>query len=174
MNEEEEKKFKEFYVKTRGKKSTNHKYDVYQTLDIIMMMRKTNKMFNVISPVNQRKMLIEIFDMISQKMMDGYILKAPYGFGDFFIKVYTPRNHKSKNWSGVNWGETLKLWYKDEEAKKNKVLIKHEICKEYHKLVWKWGNINYLRFYYFAQNRGTALKILDRVKKHKPLVAYYE
>lgn len=59
----------------------------------------------------------------------------PFACGSFYV---IKRSYKPKMINGeliynapVDWGRTMKLWYRDPEAKKNKVLVKIEPCTKY-------------------------------------------
>lgn len=69
-------------------------------------------------------------DMIAEELLKGNDFNLPQKMGQFEIRKYDTylkfENGKVKTNRGIDWNATLKLWFEDEEAKKNKTLVKVE------------------------------------------------
>jgi len=64
--------------------------------------------------------------------VDGEIIKLPCRMGEILVGRYTggPRIDKDGNLKigyAVDWNRTLELWHEDEEAERDKILLRHEI-----------------------------------------------
>ena len=67
-----------------------------------------------------------------------------------------------------NWSETLKLWYEDAEARRNKTLLRHENPYVYHvKYCVDNANYNNKSFYKFAVNTFVKKALSQNIKKGK-------
>lgn len=66
----------------------------------------------------------------------------------------------------VDWDKTLKLWYKDAEAKKNKTLLRTESPLVYHVRYCK-GQAKYKNktFYKFQLNRAIKKQLMKHIKE---------
>ena len=66
----------------------------------------------------------------------------------------------------INWEDTLKLWFEDEEAKKNKTLVRNECDFVYHVRYDKYdATYENKSFYQFTLNRFIKIKLKDKILK---------
>ncbi len=74
---------------------------------------------------------------------------------------------KLKNTYGIDWGNTLRLWYEDEEARKAKTLLRWE-NDVYHVRYNKFpANYENQSFYEFQTNRYLKQALQENVKQGK-------
>lgn len=68
----------------------------------------------------------------------------------------------------INWDETLRLWFEDEEARNAKTLIRNEEKFRYHVRYCKY-NATYENksFYQFDLNRFIKKKLIENIKNNK-------
>lgn len=92
---------------------------------------RKNKWYNIGMPVPEHdfyKIIREINNLLAQELMEGHTVKFPCRMGKLELKkrppVYKIKNGKVRTNQPVLWGKTLKLWMEDEEARKNKTVIK--------------------------------------------------
>lgn len=66
----------------------------------------------------------------------------------------------------IDWDNTLKLWYEDEESYKNKTLLRLDE-QEIYKIVWNKENVNFNNrsFYEFVFNRDLKLRLKHNIKE---------
>lgn len=83
----------------------------------------------------EHKEYLRVLNALIQAFVDDLaellIVKLPQGLGVLRIieKVYTPTVGKDGKITGlppIDWGSTIKLWEKDEEAKKEKLLLRYK------------------------------------------------
>ena len=68
----------------------------------------------------------------------------------------------------IDWEETIRLWFADEEAKKNKTLLRREEKYVYHVRYCKHdANYENKSFYQFALNRFIKLALKDNIKNNQ-------
>lgn len=100
---------------------------------------------------------------------EGNDLVLPCRMGLVEIRKYnaniTIRNNKVITNLPIDWDQTLKLWYEDEEALKNKTLIKSN-TKEIFKVHYNKSKATYNNksFYHFSLNRDIKKKIKQNIK----------
>lgn len=73
-----------------------------------------------------------------------------------------------KNTYPIDWDSTLRLWFEDEEAKKDKTLLRHEAPNVYYIKYNKFkANYENQCFYEFQLNRFVKLALKENIKKGK-------
>lgn len=103
--------------------------------------------------------------LMAQELLNGNEIILPCKMGALEIRKFGTYvkfvDGKVKTNRGINWKETLQLWYEDEEAKKNKTLLKME-DKEVFTLHYNRIGANYNNkiFYKFKPHRilSTAIR----------------
>ena len=82
--------------------------------------------------------------------------------------VYDIKSGKLKVSAPIDWDRTLKLWYEDEEAYKEKTLVKVEE-KEIFKVYYNKQLADYSNqvFYEFNVNRELKKRLKQRIKEGK-------
>lgn len=75
-------------------------------------------------------------------------------------------NGKINTGRKINWKETLQLWYEDEEAKRNKVLVRHEI-KESYKIGYRKSKAKFKNkmLINFSPIREIKIKLKEKINR---------
>lgn len=103
-------------------------------------------------------------NLMADSLAEGNDLKFPQRMGQLEVRKYSPfvrfENGKIKTNRGINWKATLSLWNEDEDAKKNKVLVRSE-DKEAFVIFYNRAFANYQNktLYKFKPNRELAIRI---------------
>lgn len=116
-----------------------------------------------------------VFDELTDKIIyENYEFKVPYKMGTICIRKYQKKikivDGKVQNNFPVDWNETLKLWERDEEAKRKKVLVKH-LNKHSDGFIYKWqwirnrADIPNRHYWYFRPTRTNKLKLKSAINK---------
>lgn len=146
----------------------NNSYGVY---DAYKYIRKY-KWFNIGQPVTEHQfyyIIRNINNLLSDSLVQGHDIKLPCRMGTIEIRKYDAiisiNNGKIKTNLPVDWDRTLKLWLEDEEAYKEKTLIKmeeKEIFKiHYNRIRADYNNKSY---YEFIVNRDLKKRLKKRIK----------
>lgn len=105
--------------------------------------------------------------LLADSLSKGSSIVFPQRMGELEIRKYscgvTLNNDKLHITRPVDWNKTINLWYKDSEAKENKILIRFNE-PYYFRIFYRKYRANYenLSFYRFAVNRS----IKRTLKKH--------
>lgn len=111
----------------------------------------------------------KINKILAGRLSKGEDIMLPERMGRLEIRKFKSRldfkNGKVKTNLPIDWNRTLHLWYEDEEAKENKVLIR---CEEseiyqvyYNKLKAKYNN---KQFYCFEVNRDIKQGLKNNIR----------
>lgn len=116
--------FEEFYTETLKKRGGGKKFTVtnsYKTEEMFYYYRKNSKY------KFDRGLYRKISDAINLKiayyLTEDRSFKFPFNLGYVIIERREPKNYKKYVRHIVDWRETIKLWYEDEECRKNKVKV---------------------------------------------------
>ena len=114
----------------------------------------------------------KVNDYLSDSFLHGNDIKLPHRMGRIELRKYDARinldGEKVKTNLPIDWDKTLKLWYEDEEAYKEKTLVKveeKEIFKVYYNK--QLANYNNQVFYEFNVNRELKKRLKQRIKEGK-------
>ena len=117
-----------------------------------------------------------IIRRVNEALRDEFIISGdlllPCKLGKLEIRKYptiiTTEGDKIKTNLPIDWYTTLKLWYEDEECKKNKTLVRTNVPEvfriHYNKVRATYNNKS---FYQFSANRELKL-LLKRTIRHNP------
>ena len=136
-----------YYRKNRPKE---HKYVLTES-----------QYFSIIRRVNE---------LLGEALINGEDVTLPHRLGRLEIRKYeariTTNGKKVRTNLPIDWDRTLKLWYEDEEAYKNKTLIKIEE-KEIYKIFYNRNLADYTNksFYQFNFNRELKKKLKYNIKE---------
>lgn len=93
-------------------------------------------------------------DIITEKLLDGCQVVFPYCFG--LLQIESHKNvikfvdGKLRTSYMVDWDKTIRLWYEDEECRKNKTLVRNDnpnrYVVKYHRSRGRLANKKYLCF----------------------------
>lgn len=171
-----EKSYNDFKKKIL-KFSDNRKSKIKGSLgvyDAYKWVRK-NKWLDIGKPITEHEfysIIRRVNQYLALNLINGIDVKLPNKMGILELRKYDSSiriiNGKIKTNLPVNWDRTLKLWYEDEEAYKNKTLVKmeeKEIFKiHYNKLR---ANYNNKSFYDFKVNRELKKRLKNSIKEGK-------
>lgn len=154
--------YKEFRSKVTGstvprKAKVRNSWGVY---DIYKHIRK-NGWYDIGRPLKEQEfysIVREINKLLAEGISKGETVVFPHKMGKLelrkFEKGVSIVDGKLKNTYPINWEETLMLWYKDEEARKSKTLLRDE-NKYVYKVRYEKYDATYENkiFYQFVLNR---------------------
>ena len=111
-------------------------------------------------------------DYLAESFLQGNDIKLPHRMGRIELRKYDAKidivDGKVKTNLPIDWDRTLKLWYEDEEAYKEKTLVKmqeKEIFKVYYNK--QLADYNNQVFYEFNVNRELKRRLKQRIKEGK-------
>lgn len=112
-----------------------------------------------------------INNLLAEEIVRGEDVKLPCRMGTIELrkvdrKVYIDKNGNVQTNLPIDWNKTLELWYEDEEAYKNKTLVKmdeKEIFKIYYNR--ELANYNNKTFYEFSFNRDIKVRLKRMIKE---------
>lgn len=140
-------------------------YDAYKYL-------RKNKWFNIGRPLKEHEfysIIRKVNECLADALLKGYDINLPHRMGRIEVKKYEARitleGDTVKTNLPIDWDRTLKLWYEDEEAYKNKTLIKMEE-KEIFKVCYNRAkaDFNNKSFYQFDINRDLKRRLKQQIK----------
>lgn len=164
------RKFQEETLKKRGKKhfKISNSFGVY---DIYKAIRK-HKWFDIGRPLTEHEfygIVRGVNKLLKEELLQGNPVVFPHRMGKLELRkkkrAVSLIDNKLKIGYPVNWEATIRLWYEDEEAKKDKTLVRHEGKFTYRVLYDKY-NANYENksFYEFQLNRFIKQELKNRIK----------
>lgn len=167
----EEQEFKNTIRKIRS--SRNHKvknsYGVYDGFKYYRKNKPKDKIY-ILSESQYFSIIRRINELFVDGLLKGEDVNLPCRFGRIELRkrkagVFFDGN-KLKSNLPIDWDKTLKLWYEDEEAYKNKTLVKIEE-KEIYKLYYNRNLAEYTNktFYQFNFNRDLKRKLKVSIKE---------
>lgn len=114
-----------------------------------------------------RKINLHLVD----ELLLGHDVKLPKSMGTIEIRKYNRRVKLGKDGKiytnlPINWDKTLKLWYEDEEAFRDKTLVRveeNEIFKVYYNK--ESATYNNKSYYEFLFNKDLRIRLKQRIKE---------
>lgn len=167
----EEFKFEVQHLSSPRKHKVTNSIGVYSAYKWIRKNRWLNigrcltehEFYSIIRKVN---------DYLADSFLHGNDIKLPHRMGRIELRKYDVRinldGEKVKTNLPIDWDKTLKLWYEDEEAYKEKTLVKveeKEIFKVYYNK--QLADYNNQVFYEFNVNRELKKRLKQRIKEGK-------
>lgn len=163
--------------KKRVRKVTeHHKHKIRNSLGIYDGFKYYRKN----KPANKKYILTEsqyfaitrlINNLLVEEIAKGNEVKLPHRMGTIEIRKYEKSvkigdDGEVKTNLPIDWDNTLKLWYEDEEAYKDKTLLRLDE-QELYKIVWNKGNVNFNNrtFYEWVFNRDLKLRLKHNIRK---------
>lgn len=144
---------------------SNGVYDAYKYI-------RRNKWFNIGRPLTEHEfytIIRQVNNHLADELLNGNDIILPHRMGRIELRKYDARISFNKGILKTNlpvdWNETLKLWSEDEEAYKNRTLIKMEE-KEIFKIFYNKKNANYNNksFMEFEVNRDLKRRLKQKIK----------
>lgn len=116
------------------------------------------------------KIIRTVNTILAQELITGKDVKLPQRMGQLEIRKYDTYvkfdNGQIRTNRGIDWDTTLKLWYEDEDAKANKILIKKEDIEQFTIFYNKaFANYNNKTLYQFKPNRALLLAVKQAGKE---------
>lgn len=146
----------------------NHSLGVYDSYKYI----RKNGWFDIGRPITEYQfyyIIRTINELLVDTLLQGHDIHLPCKMGIIEVRKcparYTIEDNKVKTNLPIDWDRTLKLWSEDEEAFKDKTLIKMEE-KEIFKVYYNKfrANFNNKSFYEFTANRDLKLRLKQKIK----------
>lgn len=144
---------------------SNGVYDAYKWI-------RKNKWLNIGRPLTEHEfytIVRQVNNCLADELLQGHDITLPHRMGKIELRKYAGKissvNGVIKTNLPVDWDRTLKLWSEDEEAYKERTLVKmeeKEIFKVYYNR--KTANYNNKSFYEFEVNRGLKVRLKQKIK----------
>lgn len=162
--------FRKAVLKIDGprKHKVNNSNGVYQAYKYI----RKNKWFDIGRPLTEHEfytIVRQVNNYLAEELLHGHDIVLPNRLGRIELRKYdtkmTIKNGVLKTNLPIDWDRTLKLWSEDEEAYKERTLVKVEE-KEIFKVFYNRRNANYENksFYEFEVNRDLKRRLKQRIK----------
>ena len=140
-------------------------YDAYKYL-------RKNKWMDIVRPVTEHEfysIIRQVNNLLADNLLSGEDIEFPCRMGVIELRKYDTKisfnNGKLVTNLPIDWDRTLKLWSEDEEAYKERALVKMEE-KETFKVFYNRRRANYENksFYAFEVNRDLKRRLKQRIK----------
>ena len=140
-------------------------YDAYKWI-------RKNKWLDIGRPITEHEfytIIRQVNNLLVENFLKGKDIVLPHRLGTIELRKYETKmsfnNGKLHTNLPIDWDRTLKLWAEDEEAYKEKMLVKVEE-KEIFKVFYNKGKANYNNksFYEFEVNRDLKRRLKQRIK----------
>ena len=169
LSEEGYKKFKESIKPPRKQGKVRNSYGVY---DAYKHIRKKG-WYNIGRPMKEGEfyaIVRSVNNLLAKEIAEGNPITFPSNMGKLEMRKMhrgvSLVNGKLKITYPVDWEETLRLWYEDEEARENKTLLRDETPYLYHIKYCKYSATYQNKcFYEFTMNRKIKIALKDNIKK---------
>ena len=163
--------FRRRILKVNGprKHKINNSFGVYNAYKLI----RKNKWFDIGRPVSEHdfySIIRTINNYLAELLSLGHDITLPCQMGRLEVRKYdakvTLQGDKVVTNLPIDWDKTLKLWSEDEEAYKERTLVKMQE-KEIFKVYYNRGKANYTNksFFQFDVNRELKKKLKHRIKE---------
>lgn len=146
----------------------NNSWGVY---DSYKYLRK-NKWFDIGQPLTEHQfyyIIRQVNNFLAESLIQCKDIILPAKMGKLEVRKYEPsitfKDGKVKANLPIDWDRTLKLWSEDEEAYKERTLIKMEE-KEIFKIYYNRFKADYKNkcFYEFSLNRDVKQRLKRKIK----------
>lgn len=133
---------------------------------------RKNKWLDIGRPLTEHEfytIIRQVNNLLADNILEGNDIHLPHRMGDIELRKYENivefRNGILIDSLPIDWDRTLKLWYEDGEAYKNKTLIKMEE-KETFRVFYNKRTANYENksFMQFEANRNLKLRLKQKIK----------
>ena len=162
--------FRRSILKVDGprKHKVNNSNGVYQAYKYI----RKNKWFDIGRPLTEHEfytIVRQVNNYLADELLHGHDITLPHRLGRIELRKYDARitinDGVLKTNLPVDWDRTLKLWSEDEEAYKERTLVKMEE-KEIFKVFYNRRNASYENesFYEFEVNRDLKRRLKQKIK----------
>lgn len=166
MNEFRKKVLKVNKPRLHKVRNSNGIYDAYKWI-------RKNKWLNIGRPLTEHEfytIIRQVNNELAYSLIRGDDINLPNRMGRLELRKYDAKirvdsNNKVITNLPIDWDRTLKLWSEDEEAYKERTLIKmeeKEIFKVYYNRIK--ADYNNKSLYEFAVNRDLKRRLKQRIK----------
>ena len=140
-------------------------YDIYKHI-------RKNKWYNIPRPLKEGefyKIIRSVNQYLGKALSEGREIKLPHRLGKIELRKAPVRmsivNNKLVTNLPIDWDATLKLWYKDEEAYNNRMLVRCE-PKEVFKIFYNKYGAEYtnMSLFEFKPNRELSKQVSNNIK----------
>lgn len=164
--------FKEFIAKTK-KVNGPRKHKIKNSLGIrqAFLFLQRNKWFSIGRSIKEnqfQKIIRSINILLAQELIKGNEIIFPERMGILELRKYQRNAYINKEGKlvityPIDWDATLKLWYEDSEALKNKQLIRHT-HKDTVKILYNRCSANYENKMFMQFNICREIRDIIRTK----------
>ena len=168
--------YKEFsdHVRKRHNKRQAKVRNSFGVYDCYKAIRK-HQWYDIGRPLKEKEfysIIRGVNNLLADEIANGNEITFPSRMGKLELrKIKTGVSivdGKLKNTYPIDWEETIRLWYEDEEARHNSTLLRQETDYIYHVKYCKGEAIYENKcFYEFTLNRFIKLALRDNIKKGK-------
>ncbi len=146
-------------------RNSNGVYDAYKWI-------RKNKWLDIGRPVTEHEfytIIRRVNNLLAEALLNGEDVILPHRLGTIELRKYDTRvsivDGKIVTNLPIDWDRTLKLWSEDEEAYKERILIKMEE-KEIFKVFYNKRTANYENksFMQFEVNRDLKRRLKQKIK----------
>lgn len=172
MEQQDFRTFRNALLKNQGQSRHAKIKDSMGVYDFYKMLRK-NHWPGIGKPVQSHdfyRIVRGINKLLAQEIVLGNIVKFPCRMGQLELRRIKlgvrMKKGKLRISYPINWDKTLKLWYEDEEAKQQKILLRDE-DKNNFSVKYKKRAANYSNkiYYQFQVNREIKVALVHRMKE---------
>lgn len=163
--------------KRRVRKATEHrKHKIRNSLGVYdgykyYRKNKPKGKEYILSESQYFSIIRQVNNILADEIAKGNEVKLPYRMGTIEVRKYEKSVKIDKDGKvvtnlPVDWDGTLKLWYEDEEAFKNRTLLRLDE-QEIYKIVYNKVNANFNNrsFYEIVFNKDLRLKLKHNIKQ---------
>jgi hypothetical protein len=156
---------------SRGTFKVTNSWGIY---DAYKHIRK-NKWYNIGRPVKEHEfytIVRQVNDLLANELIKGNTVVFPAKMGKLELRKSKRRvkmvDGELKNSYPIDWNSTMKLWYEDAEARKQKTLIRFEQEYVYHVKYCKFmASYENKCFYEFYLNTFIKKKLKNSIINRK-------
>lgn len=158
----------------RGSKRQAKVRGSFGVYDVYKLIRK-NKWYDIGRPLKEKEfygIIRRINKLLASEIANGQTVIFPERMGKLELRKTEKGvgivNGKLKVTYPIDWNKTVRLWYEDEEANKNKTLVRDEQKLVYHvKYCKQDATYENKVFYQFVLNRFIKKALKENIKKDK-------
>lgn len=148
----------------------NNSLGVYDAYKYYRKNKPKNKIY-ILTESQYFAIIRKINLLLADEIANGNEVKLPYHMGIIELRKYDSNirigeDGKVHTNLPIDWNKTLELWYEDEEAYKDRTLVKIEE-KEIFKIYYNKATANYNNrsFYEFIFNKDLKAKLKQKIKE---------
>lgn len=150
--------------------SVNNSLGVYDSYKWYRKNKPKDKMY-VLTESQYFAIVRKINLLLVEEILEGNDVKLPCRMGSIELRKYdsnirVDEEGRVHNNLPIDWSKTLELWYEDEEAYKERTLVKMEE-KEIFKIYYNKSSANYNNrsFYEFTFNKDLRTRLKQKIKE---------